>query len=66
MDSTADQPIESDKPITVTDISEFFVTYTKNDSLGHMPTWLLQVTLLLRKIWPSRVYMWTTEVPQWR
>jgi RNA-dependent RNA polymerase len=36
MDFTADKPIEKTEPITVADISEFFVTYMQNDSLGQI------------------------------
>ncbi|KAJ4374237.1 hypothetical protein N0V83_002978 [Neocucurbitaria cava] len=36
MDFTPDKPIETDKPITIADISAFFVTYMKNDSLGQI------------------------------
>ncbi|KAL6712313.1 hypothetical protein ACN47E_000190 [Coniothyrium glycines] len=36
MDFTPELPTESDGPITVADISEFFVTYMKNDSLGQI------------------------------
>lgn len=36
MDFTPEKPIESARPITVADISEFFVTYMKNDSLGQI------------------------------
>ncbi|KAH7402736.1 RNA dependent RNA polymerase-domain-containing protein [Pyrenochaeta sp. MPI-SDFR-AT-0127] len=36
MDFTPEKPLETDKPITVADISDFFVTYMKNDSLGQI------------------------------
>jgi RNA-dependent RNA polymerase len=36
MDFTAEKPTESTKPITVKDITEFFVTHMKNDSLGRI------------------------------
>jgi RNA-dependent RNA polymerase len=34
MDFTPPVPVEQDRPITVADIADFFVTYIKNDSLG--------------------------------
>ncbi|KAF2653945.1 RdRP-domain-containing protein [Lophiostoma macrostomum CBS 122681] len=34
MDFTPPTPVEQDRPITVADIADFFVTYMKNDSLG--------------------------------
>jgi RNA-dependent RNA polymerase len=34
MDFTPERPIEQEKPIVIADVSEFFVTYIKNDSLG--------------------------------
>ena len=36
MDFTAEKPVESTKPITVRDITDFFVTHMKNDSLGRI------------------------------
>ncbi|CBX94732.1 hypothetical protein LEMA_P117350.1 [Plenodomus lingam JN3] len=36
MDFTPEKPIETEKPITSEDISDFFVTYMKNDSLGQI------------------------------
>jgi RNA-dependent RNA polymerase len=36
MDFTAEKPTESTKPITVKDITDFFVTHMKNDSLGRI------------------------------
>jgi RNA-dependent RNA polymerase len=36
MDFTPEKPIEKEGPITAADISEFFVTYMKNDSLGQI------------------------------
>lgn len=36
MDFTPEKPLEKDGPITVSDISEFFVTYMQNDSLGQI------------------------------
>ncbi|KAI8938000.1 hypothetical protein NX059_005674 [Plenodomus lindquistii] len=36
MDFTPEKPIETEKPITSADISDFFVTYMKNDSLGQI------------------------------
>lgn len=36
MDFTSEKPFEMDGPITVGDIGNFFVTYMKNDSLGHI------------------------------
>ncbi|KAF2132226.1 RdRP-domain-containing protein [Dothidotthia symphoricarpi CBS 119687] len=36
MDFTPDKPLETNKPITAADISEFFVLYMKNDSLGQI------------------------------
>lgn len=36
MDFTPEKPIEKDEPITVADISEFFVTYMQNGSLGQI------------------------------
>ncbi|CAO2657263.1 Nn.00g033890.m01.CDS01 [Neocucurbitaria sp. VM-36] len=36
MDFTPEKPTETDKPITIADISAFFVTYMKNDSLGQI------------------------------
>ncbi|KAF2857014.1 RdRP-domain-containing protein [Plenodomus tracheiphilus IPT5] len=36
MDFTPEKPIETEKPITSSDISDFFVTYMKNDSLGQI------------------------------
>ncbi|KAF1966932.1 RdRP-domain-containing protein [Bimuria novae-zelandiae CBS 107.79] len=38
MDFTAEKPTESAKPITVKDITDFFVTHMKNDSLGQIAT----------------------------
>lgn len=38
MDFTTEKPIESNKPITVKDITSFFVTHMKNDSLGRIAT----------------------------
>lgn len=36
MDFTPEKPLEKDEPITVSDVSEFFVTYMQNDSLGQI------------------------------
>jgi RNA-dependent RNA polymerase len=36
MDFTSEKPTEKDDPITVADISDFFVTYMQNDSLGQI------------------------------
>ena len=36
MDSALEKSLESDNPITVADISEFFVMYMKNNSLGQI------------------------------
>lgn len=36
MDFTPEKPIEIERPITVDDISDFFVTYMKNESLGQI------------------------------
>lgn len=36
MDFTPEKPTETDKPITIKDISNFFITYMKNDSLGQI------------------------------
>lgn len=36
MDFTPEKPIEKEGPITVADISDFFVTYMQNDSLGQI------------------------------
>lgn len=36
MDFTAEKPVESSEPITVRDITEFFITHMKNDSLGQI------------------------------
>ncbi|EOA81344.1 uncharacterized protein SETTUDRAFT_99344 [Exserohilum turcica Et28A] len=36
MDFKPEKPFETDKPITAVDMSEFFVTYMKNDSLGQI------------------------------
>jgi RNA-dependent RNA polymerase len=36
MDFTPEKPFEKAEPITVADISEFFVTYMQNDSLGQI------------------------------
>lgn len=36
MDFTPDKPIEKTEPITIADISDFFVTYMQNDSLGQI------------------------------
>ncbi|KAF1913648.1 RNA dependent RNA polymerase-domain-containing protein [Ampelomyces quisqualis] len=36
MDFTPEKPLEKDEPITVSDISDFFVTYMQNDSLGQI------------------------------
>jgi RNA-dependent RNA polymerase len=36
MDFTPEKPIEKDDPITVFDISDFFVTYMQNDTLGQI------------------------------
>ncbi|KAF1841623.1 RdRP-domain-containing protein [Cucurbitaria berberidis CBS 394.84] len=36
MDFTPERPIETDQPITIADVSAFFVTYMKNDSLGQI------------------------------
>lgn len=36
MDFAPEKPLETNKPITVADISEFFVTYMKNDTLGQI------------------------------
>lgn len=38
MDFTAEKPVDSIKPITVKDITDFFVTHMKNDSLGQIAT----------------------------
>lgn len=38
MDFTAEKPIESENSITVKDITDFFVTHMKNDSLGQIAT----------------------------
>lgn len=34
MDFTPEKPLEQDRPIDISDVGEFFVTYMKNDSLG--------------------------------
>jgi RNA-dependent RNA polymerase len=36
MDFTPQRPIEKEEPITVSDISDFFVTYMQNDTLGQI------------------------------
>jgi RNA-dependent RNA polymerase len=36
MDFTPEKPTALDRPITVSDLSEFFVTYMKNDSLARI------------------------------
>jgi RNA-dependent RNA polymerase len=36
MDFTPEKPTEKVEPITISDISDFFVTYMKNDSLGQI------------------------------
>jgi RNA-dependent RNA polymerase len=36
MDYTPERPLETDKPITAADMSEFFVNYMKNDALGQI------------------------------
>lgn len=36
MDFTPEKPLEKAEPITVSDISDFFVTYMQNDSLGQI------------------------------
>jgi RNA-dependent RNA polymerase len=36
MDFTPEKPTDLDRPITVSDLSEFFVTYMKNDSLARI------------------------------
>ncbi|KAH6233119.1 RNA-directed RNA polymerase [Parastagonospora nodorum] len=36
MDFTPEKPVEKEGPITVSDISDFFVTYMQNDSLGQI------------------------------
>lgn len=36
MDFTPEKPVEKNGPITVSDISDFFVTYMQNDSLGQI------------------------------
>jgi RNA-dependent RNA polymerase len=36
MDFTPETPIEKEEPITVSDISDFFVTYMQNDTLGQI------------------------------
>jgi RNA-dependent RNA polymerase len=36
MDFTPEMPVEKEEPITVADISDFFVTYMQNDSLGQI------------------------------
>jgi RNA-dependent RNA polymerase len=36
MDFTPQRPIEKDEPITVSDLSDFFVTYMQNDTLGQI------------------------------
>lgn len=38
MDFTAEKPVDSEEPIKVKDITDFFVTYMKNDSLGRIAT----------------------------
>lgn len=38
MDFTPEKPTELDRPITVEDITNFFVTYMKNDALGRIAT----------------------------
>ncbi|KAF2691528.1 RdRP-domain-containing protein [Lentithecium fluviatile CBS 122367] len=38
MDFASDKPVESEDPITVKDITNFFVTYMKNDSLRQIAT----------------------------
>lgn len=36
MDFTPEKPVEQANPIDITDVSDFFVTYMKNDSLGQI------------------------------
>jgi RNA-dependent RNA polymerase len=36
MDFSPEKPVEKEEPITVSDISDFFVTYMQNDSLGQI------------------------------
>ncbi|KAF2790111.1 RdRP-domain-containing protein [Melanomma pulvis-pyrius CBS 109.77] len=36
MDFTPEKPLDLDRPITVADMTDFFVTYMKNDSLGQI------------------------------
>ncbi|PVI06539.1 RdRP-domain-containing protein [Periconia macrospinosa] len=38
MDFTPEKPVESDRPITVQDITDFFVTYIKTDTLSRIAT----------------------------